>query len=431
MAGLLNRERLPIDVLDEAVPDRPVIILDDLGHGGWANTLAMEAVGYDKVDAHPPGGILDREAATGRLSGVVLENAQQPLRTASFEPNAENLELAYQGLLRALGELAQNGITTVSDAGGYWPRGHHTVWQRAEEEGTLTVRASNALYLFPDFPVDEQMKSLQAYYTNDPEKLVRFNQVKIYVDGILSQGTGALFEPYLASYGLPNIPEDGFLYFDVETLNRYLTELDAAGFQANIHTTGDRGTSLALDAIEQATQTNGSSDKRHRITHLYMIDPSDRPRFNELNVVADFQLAPSSVDPDYLEDQTEYLGDRAYDLLPAFEMLEAGATVAISSDWDADTLSPFTKIQSIREQDKENVPDLDTIIRLMTLNVAYLLHHEDKTGSLEVGKLADLIVLDQNLFELSVGQIEKTTVLLTFLEGEEIYREPSFEAGLE
>ena len=426
MSTLLDQSLFPIDLLDNVVPDRPVLILDDLGHGAWANTSAMERVGYDQLDGNPPGGVLVRDETTGRLTGVVLENAQQALRTASFAGNAEDLDLMYDGFLLTLEELAANGITAVSDAGGYWPRGHHEVWTRAEAEGTLTVRASNALYLFPDFPYDEQLAEMEALYTNDPTKLVRFNQAKIYIDGILGQGTAALYAPYEDSFGLPGIADDGFLYFDIDMLNQYATDLDALGFQLHFHVVGDRATTLALDAIETATAVNGTADRRHRLTHLYLVDQADWARFSELGVVADLQMASSSIDDRYEEYIGRYIGDRADELLPAFELLESGAVVTISSDWDADELSPFAKIESLVALEWDNVPTLDTLIRMMTINGAYLLHQEEKTGSIEVGKLADLIVLDKNFFAVPTAEIGDTAVLLTLLEGEVVYQDSRF-----
>lgn len=423
MAALLYRDQLPIDVLDEAVPDRPVIILDDLGHGAWLNTLAMEAVGYDKLTADPSGGVIlyDPDDDT-RLTGIVLENAQQKVRTASIPPTDANHELAYQGLLKSMEDLAQNGVTSISDAGGYWTRGHETVWQRVLDANKLTVRASNGLYVYPDRPFDEQIQEISARFSNDAHSLLRFNQAKIYVDGILSQGTGALLSPYNESFGFPNVPDDGFLYFDVDSLNQYATELSAAGFQLHFHVTGDRGARLALDAIELALPDD-TSDPRHRLTHLYLVDPADRPRFEELGVVADFQLSPDAVSAEYNSFMTEFLGtNRVNQLLPAFDLLGDGVTVTISSDWDADVLSPFNKIASILGQHAANRPDLNTILRMMTLDVAYLLHQDEMTGSIEVGKWADLIVLDQNLFEVQPNEVVNTQVLLTLLGGEEVYR---------
>jgi len=421
MSNLLEFSQLPIDILDQAVPDRPAIVIDDLGHGVWLNTLAMQAIGYDVMVDDPQGGILVRTFDTDELTGVVLENGQQKAITAAFPPTPENLDLAYDGFLNALDTLAQNGITSVSDAGGYWPRGHHTIWQRAVDENTLTVRASNALYVFPDRDFDEQMADLEAIYSNDPNQLLRFNQAKIYVDGILDQGTSALYDPYDTTFNVPGLPTDGFLYFTTDTLNQYATELEAAGFQLHFHVTGDRGAGLALDAIETATIANNTTDGRHRLTHLYLVDSADRPRFNALSVIADFQLAPSSTDPDYAAWLHTLIGDRADDLLPAFDMLDQNAPMVISSDWDADVLSPFVKIESILSLNKPNVPELAAIIPMMTLDVAYLLHQEEATGSIEVGKMADLIILDQNLFEISTNQIDNTNVLLTMLGGEIIY----------
>jgi len=424
VANLLEYDGFPIDLLDEAVPDRPVVIVDDIGHGAWANTLAMQAVGYDKLTENPPGGVVDRDPETGRLTGVVLENAQQKLRTASLAPTEANLQLGYEGLLRALKTLGENGITTVSDAGGYWTRGHKEIWQRAVAEETLTVRASNALYLFPDLPIDEQLKEFKAHYSNDASSLLRFNQAKVYVDGIISQGTGLMVEPYTGLFGLPGVSDDGFAYFENDVLNRYAQELDTAGFQLHFHVTGDGGARLALDAIESTLATNGDNDQRHRLTHLYLVHPDDRQRFASLNAIADLQLAPSSVDPNYAQDMEELIGQRATDLLPAFDLHEQGATITISSDWDADTLSPFVKMQSILSQDADNVPPLATIIEWMTINPAYALHQDDTTGTIEVGKFADLVVLNQNLLEVNPNQLSKTNVLLTFLGGEEVFRHP-------
>ena len=429
MAALLHRDRLPIEVLDEAVSDRPVIVLDDLGQGAWLNTLAMQAVGYDTMTSDPAGGILVRDPDTGDLTGLVLENAQQVARTASLPPTTANLELAYQGLLTGLDSLAQNGITTVSDAGGYWPRGHHEVWQRAVNENTLTVRASNALYLFPERDMQEQIAQLQQLYRNDANSLLRYNQVKIYVDGIISQGTGALLAPYTQPFDIPGVPNDGFLYFQTDTLNQYAAQLEALGFQLHFHVTGDRGARLALDAIQSASSTNQLTDRRHRLTHLYLVDSADYPRFQALGAIADFQLAPSSTTAEYANSLAPNLGKRVNNLLPAFDLLDAGAKVVLSSDWDADTLSPLVKIQSVLTQQANNTPTLATLIRMMTLDVAHLLHHDDKTGSIEVGKLADLVIIDRNLFDLPTTQISQAKILLTLLEGEEVYRDAAAPGG--
>ena len=419
--GLLledTTQEYPITVLDAAYPATPVLILDSLGHGAVVNSAAMAAVGYNDMEGDPPGGILIRDDFTNELTGIVLENAQQPLRDAAFPPTDENQQRAYESLLDALETLAQNGVTTVSDAGGFYRQAQTEAWARAELEGVLTVRASNALYVYPDTGLDEQLQELTSRYSNDPNSLVRFNQAKIYVDGILSLLTGALYEPYNLG-ALPGQDEYGFEYFG-ETLQNISETLSNAGFQLHFHVTGDRGAGLALDAIEQLSN---NATGPHRLTHLYLADEADWTRFAQLGVVADFQLAPSSVDASYTEFMSDLIGEsRASQLLPALELYNAGVLVTLSSDWDADVLSPIRKIQTVLTRpDGRSFPSIESVIPLLTINPAVLLQHDDKTGSIEDGKYADLVVLDKNIFELQVDEIHTAQVMITMLQGEVIY----------
>ncbi|CAN7322144.1 amidohydrolase [Aminobacter sp. LjRoot7] len=417
MTNLLDQSDNPIALLDKISPERPVLILDDIGHGAWANSAAMHAAGYDTLASDPPGGIILRNAKTGKPNGVVLENAQQKLRNLAFPDTPENVEFAYESLLPTLETVAENGITSVSDAGGFWPQGHVKVWQKAVANDTLTVRASNALYVYPDLPFDEQMASLKKLYSNDPTSLLRFNQAKIYVDGILEQRTGAVLQPYLKGAGIDHGYDSGFLYFDVDTLDRYSSELSKAGFQLHYHVTGDRGARLALDAIEQSDPKPGP----HRLTHLYLLDKADFPRFKQLGVVADFQLAPSSLDPEYNKFIRQFIGDRADHMMPAGTLAAQGADVVMSSDFDADELSPLVKIQAAVARKADGAPDVATAIEWMTINPARLLHQDKTTGSIEVGKFADLVVVDRDITEIPVKQIGKAKVVATLLQGEAVY----------
>lgn len=417
MTNLLDQSDDPIALLDEISPDRPVLILDDIGHGAWTNSAGMRAAGYDKLEGNPPGGIILRNAETGRPNGVVLENAQQKLRNLAFPDTPANNDFAYESMLGTLKTMAENGITTVSDAGGFWPQGHVKAWQRALAEGTLTVRASNALYVYPDMPFDEQVARLKALYSNDETSLLRFNQAKLYVDGILEQRTGAVLEPYLPGAGIDHGFERGFEYFAGEQLKRYSKALSDIGFQLHYHVTGDRGARLALDAIAQANPAPGP----HRLTHLYLVDEADFPRFKDLGVVADFQLAPSSLDPEYDAFIRDFIGDRADRLLPAASLQAEGARVVMSSDFDADELSPLVKMQAALERDHEGAPDIATAIEWVTINPAMLLHQDKTTGSLEVGKLADIVVIDRDITAIPPGEIGDAKVAATLLQGKAVY----------
>ncbi|MGC3937268.1 amidohydrolase [Roseobacter sp. EG26] len=416
MVNLLELHDNPVAVLDVVVPDKPVLILDDIGHGAWANSRALEAVGYDRAVDQNNGNIILRNAA-GTPNGIVLENAPHNLRSAAFPPTQGNLDFAYDSLLDAAAELNRNGVTSVSDAGGYWPQGHHQVWNWAEDAGVLTLRASNAFYIYPDRSLDDQLSELRAIFHNDPDRRVRFNVAKIYVDGILSQATGALLEPYEKALALPTEEERGFLYFEKQALFRAARELSAAGFQLHFHVTGDYGTRLALDAIEQADPQSGP----HRLTHIYLAHPSDYPRFAELDAIADLQLAPSALSAEYQNFIGAFIGDRVDRLLPAGALLDAGATVTLSSDWDADELNPMVKIAAAVGRENNGFPNVASAIEAMTINAAIALRHADRTGSIEVGKFADLVVLSDNILDMSVSEIATVTIEATLLQGEVVF----------
>jgi predicted amidohydrolase YtcJ len=274
-----------------------------------------------------------------------LEDAQQLVRNAA----ATDAETNYEGLLLALGVLAENGITAISDAGGYWAQGHVDAWLRAEEEQTLTVRAANSLYVYPDKNKDEQLASFKRLFKNDPASLLQFNTAKIYIDGILDLGTALLLEPYDEPID-SNYPS-GFAYFKTEQLNDYVEQLSRIGYRVNFHVIGDKAVRLALDSIEALSMgAEQVRDRAHRTTHTYMVDRADMPRFADLGVIADMQVGERSIDVLYHDDLYEIIGKRAYGLLPVSELLKAGARVSLSSDWDADPLSPLGIYSAIHAQ---------------------------------------------------------------------------------
>ena len=210
------------------------------------------------------------------------------------------------------------------------------------------------MYIYPDIDIDEQLPLIQPLYSNDASSRLRFNQAKIYVDGILELTTAALYEPYRSSLGLPADEEYGFEYFGTNgtVLRNVVSTLANASFQIHFHVVGDRAVGMALDAIEYAINVSTTAREAgpHRLTHLYMIDDRDRNRFSELGVVADFQLAPSSLDLEYRDFLANDLigSDRASRLLPAAELYNnTDSLITLSSDWDADVLSPLVKMQAV------------------------------------------------------------------------------------
>jgi predicted amidohydrolase YtcJ len=212
--------------------------------------------------------------------------------------------------------------------------------------------------------------------------------------------------------------------------------LDRAGWQIHVHAIGDRATRDALDNFEAALKAGGGNDRRHTITHLQAIDPADIPRFGRLGVVASMSLHWARRDG-YSENFTRgYISDDLYDhLYPAFDLWRTGAVVAGGSDYPVDPLRPFVQIETAVTHTGEEgpgvypgplapaeaIPDLLAVIRMHTINAAYEMHHEQTRGSLEVGRDADLIVIDQNLFKIPVTRISETRVLITMLGGKVVY----------
>lgn len=185
----------PRNLLDRAVPNRPVLINDGLGHAAFANSLAIRRAGIRSGSSDPQGGSFVRDRS-GRLNGVVLENAQNIVSDAAEPPGRRTLRQNSTAVERALPQIAGEGTTTISDAGGYWPRRHQAAWKQAERNGSLTTRASNAFWVYPNRPFERQVKSITALRSGERDSLLRFNTVKIYVDGIVDYGTAALGRRY-------------------------------------------------------------------------------------------------------------------------------------------------------------------------------------------------------------------------------------------
>ncbi|MCP3990186.1 MAG: amidohydrolase [Actinomycetia bacterium] len=414
-----DTDESPLTVLDRAIPGRPAIVLDDLGHAVWTNSLGLEAAGIGPDDLDPQGGVFHRDPS-GNLTGLLLEDAQQLVRNAAAPDDETN----YRGLLVAMEELAANGITAVSDAGGFWGQNHPAAWQRAQAEGTLTVRAANSLYLYPDLPMDTQLAEFEQRFANESEML-RFDTAKIYLDGILDLGTASLLRPYDTPVDIDH--PSGFSYFQADQLITYVNELHTIGYRINFHAIGDKAVRDALDAVEAIDDDpEAIADRRHRTTHNYLVDPTDLPRFTDLGIIADLQHSEDAVATDYHEFLSEFIGDRAFDLIPTAQLIDAEATVIMSSDWDAGPLPPLGTIERALTRDANAVLDLETAIAMHTIDAAYALGHDDITGSIEMGKLADFVVLDQHILEIKVEQIGDTSVLMTVVGGRNVYQAPGF-----
>jgi len=258
------------------------------------------------------------------------------------------------------------------------------------------------------------------------------DSVKMYIDGVIEYGSAAVLEPYL----LDDLNENAEPFHTQEQLNKYVTWLDSQGIQVHTHAIGDRGIRMVLNAYEAAREKNADTDLRHQICHLQMIDPDDTSRFGELNVMANFQPYWAQDDEAkkfYRKALGEERVEQTHFVLGSVH--RSGGKIVAGSDWFVTSLNPLDGISvGVRRVDSMladgeapvfNASEcvvLDTMIAAYTINGAYANHRESDLGSIEVGKIADLIVLDKNLFTIPSADIAKAKVQLTLLEGEEVFR---------
>lgn len=409
--------------LDELVPDRPVYIGSYDDHAGWVNSKALEIAGVSRDTLDPPGGQILRDPVSGEPNGTLDEEARALVR--QFTPPI-TLEEKIVGLREAIRVLNAWGITSYQDAGVDGDE-ELRVYKALEDSGELSMRVVAAMRWYPDRGLEQvdELIELRDFYRSE---LIDPSTAKLWQDGIMENYTAVMLEPYRIASGSrgTTLIEPGFL----QTIT---TELDAAGFQLHFHAIGDGAVRQSLDAVAASIEANGRLGHRHHIAHLQMIDPADIPRFYELDVIANFQPLWAKLDEYVVDINIPSIGEqRARWMYPIRSVQDAGGMLAFGSDWSVTTANPFPQIETaITRQESESEPlpvftpeeriDLVSAIEAFTINAAYLNKRELDTGSIEVGKFADLIVVDQNLFEVEPEAISETKVLLTLFGGMPVY----------
>jgi hypothetical protein len=332
-----------------------------------------------------------------------------------------------EGLRYALKLLNAYGITSFQDAlvelEGNTAYRSLDAYRSVDESGELTARVVLSLY-WDEQKGEEQLPALLEARRNATRGRIRATTVKIFQDGVIEAQTAAVLEPYVGKDG-----DTGIALIDPELLKRYVTLLDAEGFQVHFHAIGDAAIRHCLDAVEAARNTNGVRDSRHHISHIQLFHPDDIPRFRQLGVVANFQPLWAYANEYITELSLPFLypgADRWN--YPIGSLVRSGAVVAFGSDWAVSSANPFeemevavTRMGADGDGGEPFIPeeriDLRDAIAAFTINAAYVNFQEDSTGSIEPGKLADLIVVDRNLFEIDPTEISEAKVLLTLLDG--------------
>ena len=414
---ILDASRSPKAILDDVSTERPIAVMELTSHSIWCNSKALELAGINAGTPDPEGGVIMRDGS-GEAIGILIDNAGNLMVDLALRPTSQTEENDYYGLIEySLPELKKYGITSVCDARTYWKRNHHLTWKRIADEGNLTARVNLGLWAYPDEDDATQIAQLKNLYENDPNSLLRINQVKLYSDGIIQNTTAAMHSDYhIDLFSRPT--NNGVNYFAEARIADYISQLESTGFDFHIHAIGNRGVTESLNAIA----AGGTSNGRHRLTHVEIVDPADYSRFASLNATADCQVAGDFTHPTHWHENDEFI-DAALsnNVIPLKSLFEADARITLSSDWDVSTMNPFVGLQNAVTRSPQEL-SLEEAIKAYTINAAYVMRQEDVTGSLEVGKEADLIILNQHLFEIPAERIGQTKVDMTYLQGELIYR---------
>ena len=416
--------------LDAIVPDRPVFLPNRDHHGAWVNSRAMDLAGMDAQTPDPCDGRIER-AADGRPTGTLHEGAMT-LVGRLLPPTTHADHVA--ALLDAQAHLHSLGITAWQDAilGAYANIGDVAdAYLETARDGRLTARVVGALW-WDRGRGAEQIPELAARREELHAGRFRATSVKIMQDGIAENFTAGMVEPYLDSCGCSTLNR-GLSFVEPELLRGYVVGLDAVDFQVHVHAIGDRAVRESLDAFAAARDGNGARDARHHIAHIQVIHPEDLARFAELGVVANMQPLWAAHEPQMDEMTIPFLGpERTGWQYPFGSLHRTGAQLAAGSDWPVSSPDPLAGIHVAVNRRQpgagdevgafllDEALDLGTALSAYTRGSAYV-NHADDTGRIEVGALADLVVLDRDPFAAPVTEIASARVVATYVEGREVY----------
>jgi len=427
--------------LDDIVADRPVFLSNKDQHAAWANSLALELAGIDAGTLDPADGRIERDA-DGGPQGTLHEGAMTLVKRVLPPPEPAEIE---RGLLEGQAYLHALGITAWQEAivGEYPTMSNVTdAYPALAGRRELTGRVVGALWWDRDRGM-EQIDELVALRERTSGGRYQATTVKIMQDGVLENFTGCMLEPYLDALGEPT-DNRGLSYVEPAMLRDAVVALDALDFQVHIHVIGDKAARDALDAIEAARSANGMRDTRHHLAHLQVVHPDDLPRFRQLGVVANGQPLWASNDPQMTELTIPFLGpERTIQQYPFGSLARSGAVLAFGSDWPVSTPDVLQEMHVAVHRTEppgylyggtdelartpflpaERIT-LPQAIRAFTMGSAYLNHLDAITGSIEVGKRADVVVLSGNLFDPALGAITDVQVDTTYVDGAAVYRAP-------
>ena len=423
-------QSISAELLDTVAPNNPVFLMDSTVHNAWVNTLALERLDIGPDTPDPPGGSIVRDSI-GIPNGILIDDAAYNAISTLPDYSQEQYEeaLAWTVVL-----LNGYGVTGFKDA--IAEAGSLGAYNALDRSGRLSARVAASL-IWKRSWIQSHEEHLLNIEQRDAFRSEHVNPdfIKIFLDGIAPSRTAYMLEPYQPHEAFP--PDHrGEPLHDSATLAEDVTSFDAQGLTVKMHAIGDAALRQGLDAIEAAREANGPSGLRHEISHAGLMHADDIGRFAQLGAVPELAPILWYPVPGLVEAQTAAIGrERADFSFPIRSLVESGAQPAYGSDWPAvvPTPNPWPGVEALlTRQDPylddpqeykwaEQAVDLETALEIVTINGARALKVEDVAGSIEVGKSADLIVLDRNLFETPASDIADTRVFTTFFEGRTVY----------
>ncbi|MCF8069213.1 MAG: amidohydrolase [Desulfobacterales bacterium] len=433
--------------LDTVVPDRPASLMSGDGHSVWVNSKAIEMAGVTKDTPNPPGGVIERDPDTGEPSGTFRENAMDLIYNVLPPFPVDRLKRGIHSYMKT---AASEGITTVHDALLLMPDAEGTLlgygnlrnnieaFDQLTANDELTLRVRGTILTDPTKGAG-QVAALKAQCAIHKHPHFQLTGAKVFIDGVVEGSTAYLVEPYRH---MPDFRSESL--WETDIANETFQEIDAENLQIHVHAIGDAAVKVSLDALEYAREKNGTLQTRHLITHLHVVDYADIPRFADLGVIGVPQTFWHLKGEYYDEISLPYLGkERADAQYPMKSFLDAGVMLAAASDYPVTVPSPplvgimlgITRCEpgSSNPDDVLNPKEkmtLEEMIESFTINGAIANFVEDITGSIEVGKMADMVILEKNLFDIPETEIADTKVLMTLFEGTPVFTDPSFQ-GIE
>lgn len=416
--------------LDQLNTRRPIVLRGSDFHNALANSRALELSGITSATPDPAAGSLERDAdgPTGLLKDAAMGLVMENIPEASPEQNLAAYKTGFAF-------LTSTGVTSIMEAVST-PESTAT-FADLSDSGVVRQRVNTALRLNPEQIADPagtvaEIGKVRDLYADHP--MVSTRTAKVFMDGVAEYPalTAAMLEPYLDDTGAVT-DRQGDLYVSGADFAKLATALDAADWQIHTHSIGDRAVRVSLDGFTAAQEQNGRAKNRHTITHIQFCDDADLPRFAEQSVIANMQLqwaTPTTFTIDALE---AYVGpERHKRQYPLGSLAAAGATISGGSDWPVDPFNPWNQVRTAVDRMgdytetggslfPEQGVDLNTSLTMHTAGSAYQLFQEKRTGTIEVGKQADLVVLDRDLFGVPLAEVSGSQVNFTLIGGEVVH----------